>query len=328
MSRTVLPLVSFAAGLLTVGVGLVHVFHHELRHEFCSGDDCVGPYLAWDGHNAVSVKDLNAKWRGVFSVRPTVLGEVWAPSLWGLATLVAHHNEASAILHNWPRLAVWHLLVALFGCFAFAGGFGILTGFLNVGVSVGCVVAHYLSGGAAAADIVGVDALAKVNAPQCTLSSLNISRLVRAADALSLAATLALFVVGATHLAANEIHKWCRSPPSDCLGPLLVWPSSDDFFDAVNVAGWGRTFSSSPDAFVDAWGAIIAALLTLLFPAESWWGLAMWHVFLAVFFAFGVAGNVGVLTGFFSVVVAGVVVVVALAAPPTSESGARYVLLR
>ena len=317
-------LASVAGALLTLAVGLTHLVHDKLDATFCesSAESCVGPYLKWN-KDFFSVKDSNAAFRGVFSVRPAVVGAVFPAIAWAAFALHAHHEPArSWAARTWARLAALHLGLALFANFAFAGGFGIAAGFFNSGVSAACLFVHFTS---PARDVVTVDVWGAVRSPKCTVSALNMSRLVQVADVLSLVATLLVFVAGAFHLAANDVGKWCRDP-EDCVGPLLRWPSRD-FFATVNANGWGSLFSNDPDKFLDVWGAVILAVVTLLVPAETWWGLAFWHVFLALFGAFGVAGNVGILVGFFSSAVAALVALVALAAPPPSETGPRYVLL-
>jgi hypothetical protein len=312
---------SLVGGFFTFLVGLVHLFHWALPHKLCDDDvsDCVGPLLNWDGDEFFTVDDNNPKFRGVFGVGPTVVATVWSPILLGLYTVLAHSHETSRILQNWATLCVWHGFLGVFGNFPFAGGAGIIVGFFNIVISGLCLLAHFFVRG----EVVNMDVLSGRGQFSITLS--NVNTLVKITDVLSIVSVLLTFIVcGAFHIAANEFHKWCRG--DDCVGPWLTFP--DDFFETVNLSGWGSLFTLAPDRFGDVWGAAALSFFTLLVPSSSWFNLMIWHLILALFGSFGYAGNIGILIGFLHSVVAFFAALVALAAAPPSESGVRYVLLR
>lgn len=129
---------------------------------------------------------------------------------------------------------------------------------------------------------------------------------------LSLVAGVATIVCGIVHV-TSQFRKACRGDFTDCVGPWLYW-SSDTFTEDVNAGYWRDTlFSLKPDSFCEQWGPLFLGLATVFTHTAAlridaiclnWARVCMWFLFLALFANFGYAGNLGILTGFLSSLVA------------------------
>jgi len=94
---------------------------------------CVGPNLIWsDGDR--STGDWNHKWRTVFTVKPEEFVDLWTPLVFALAAIYTHwsHDTKIAMISgSWVRVFIFHLCMALFCHFGYAGNFGVFLGFWN-----------------------------------------------------------------------------------------------------------------------------------------------------------------------------------------------------
>eukprot|EP00755_Sulcionema_specki_P028507 Sspe_Gene.90052::Locus_61683_Transcript_1_1_Confidence_1.000_Length_779::g.90052::m.90052 len=154
--RTVTLIFIFLLAILTMITGCIHLHYkldsrwcpkneHERRHS--NIDDCIGKSLAW-ADTKHSVDDINQNWRTVFTFVPGALADNWTPFIMGLMTLLAFFFERTHIkfiASTWARAFLWHLVVALWGNFGYAGNFGICIGFINSFVSLLCLINAFMS---------------------------------------------------------------------------------------------------------------------------------------------------------------------------------------
>eukprot|EP01065_Artemidia_motanka_P032695 TRINITY_DN39688_c0_g1_i1.p1 TRINITY_DN39688_c0_g1~~TRINITY_DN39688_c0_g1_i1.p1 ORF type:complete len:178 (+),score=42.69 TRINITY_DN39688_c0_g1_i1:61-594(+) len=148
--------------LMAVTCGVIHVVRQF--DKWCSKPDtCVGPALVW-GEGDNFVHDLNGpptahKWRSVFTLVPDVFFDMWTAFFLGMVTLCGMHiksTQAEAISGNWVRGLLWYTFLAFFGCFGYAGSFGIITGFVAVFTAFLCLVCELAHApGGPAADVGG-----------------------------------------------------------------------------------------------------------------------------------------------------------------------------
>lgn len=131
----------------TVAVGLLHLFSQftpwcdKNDEEFNSDETfCVGPLLFWgvDTNTTTVVDDRNVFWREVVGLTPKALANNFAPLIIGIMMMLGHRRGSpfQVLLHNWYRVSLLCVLVALFASFGFAGNAGVINGFLLSGTSV------------------------------------------------------------------------------------------------------------------------------------------------------------------------------------------------
>jgi len=100
------------------------------------------------------------------------------------------------------------------------------------------------------------------------------------------------------HIFRNEFHNWCdhhKGSDDDCVGPLLIWP--DDFLKSINTEYFGSVFSLDLNRGLELWTPMFLVVWFLAFSSESWITNAFSLVVLAMFGAFGYAGNMGIVVG-------------------------------
>jgi len=213
--ESVYALSSFVCGLALLVIGFVHLFKHVLGDRWCE-DDCVGPYLFWD--NDDFFRDSNGRFRHTFSLMPKPLGENFGVIFLALITLMAHLNNSREVMANFRQNASWILFVALFGAFPFAGGLGIIVGFVCVLTAALGFLCHIMNlQGSATLGIV-------LNGPR---SMDQLGGNCRFPDwffrfwNVYLLGMLSLTVLNnVIHIFRNEFHHWCDSDiHEDCVGP-------------------------------------------------------------------------------------------------------------
>jgi len=114
---TIVRVLFWISGGLTVVVGLVFVGTEFGTQTPCSNDGCIGPSLRWGSAPFTVDRDLNANWRAVFSLQPSQLVEIWTPVFFGIISITAHFPgfQYSWLTKNWFHLACWNIFLALFG---------------------------------------------------------------------------------------------------------------------------------------------------------------------------------------------------------------------
>lgn len=77
----------------------------------------------------------NRVWRQTFTFRPQEFMDLWTPFFFGVVLLLQHLSpdlRTSWISGNWTKMAVYHTMMALWGCFGYGGNLGIIVGFSAV----------------------------------------------------------------------------------------------------------------------------------------------------------------------------------------------------
>merc|ERR1719210_705935 len=92
-------------------------------------------------------EDCNQEWRGLFTLRPNVLFDVWTPLLFGiLGTSIHVHNLRFCFFFEWllPRsyvqYAFFMLTTALIADFGYCGKAGVIVGAVSVVSFVLCII--------------------------------------------------------------------------------------------------------------------------------------------------------------------------------------------
>jgi hypothetical protein len=258
---------------------------------------------------------------------PKALGENFGVIFLALLTLRTHMSRSSEVMANFKQNASWLLFVALFGAFPFAGGLGIVVGFLCVATAALGMICHVSNlQGAATLGLVmdGPRSMDQMGGscrfPEWFFRFWNVL----------LIAVLSLTVINNfVHIFRNEFHHWCshnKGSDDDCIGPFLIWP--DDFLKSVNYDKFGSVFSLDLNRGLELWTPTFLVVWFLAISNESWTLNSLFLVFLALFGAFGYGGNMGVIVGIMLCVAAGISFIVALLGGREAQvpnSGYRYV---
>jgi hypothetical protein len=105
------------SGALTIVVGLVFIGNEFSTQAPCVNNGCIGPSLAWGAAPFTIDSNLNAKWRSIFSLRPSVLVENWTPVFFGIISVTSHFPgfKYNFVTRTWFHCACWNVFLALFG---------------------------------------------------------------------------------------------------------------------------------------------------------------------------------------------------------------------
>merc|ERR1711964_888266 len=79
--------------------------------------------------------NCNRVWRDTFTFRPQQFLDLWTPFFFGTFLALQHLSpdlRSSMISGNWTKMALYHVIMALWGCFGYAGNLGIVIGFSSV----------------------------------------------------------------------------------------------------------------------------------------------------------------------------------------------------
>ena len=123
-------------------------------------------------------------------------------------------------------------------------------------------------------------------------------------------------IIGLIHVFVQDFN-WCPVGTTyNCIGPSLRWNPTDFLFagNGPLQGGWGAViFTFAIDVFFALWGPVALGYLTILQHIQghtwevlsaSWPRVFFWFMFLGLFSAMGYAGNLGIIVGFYCVVVA------------------------
>mmetsp|Transcript_15065 Transcript_15065/g.38255 ORF Transcript_15065/g.38255 Transcript_15065/m.38255 type:complete len:156 (+) Transcript_15065:98-565(+) len=134
--------ICFIASLCTLVVGILYLIlrledqHIELEHCGFLQEDC------------------NDHWRELFSLKPSVVFDVWTPLIFGILgssihikSLRLNHLFEWIIPHDYVQYAFFMLVTALFADFGYCGQFGVLVGALSVVGTFMCIVARLMGEG-------------------------------------------------------------------------------------------------------------------------------------------------------------------------------------
>eukprot|EP00440_Ansanella_granifera_P033842 gb/GFBE01036717.1/.p1 GENE.gb/GFBE01036717.1/~~gb/GFBE01036717.1/.p1 ORF type:complete len:156 (+),score=15.68 gb/GFBE01036717.1/:1-468(+) len=93
--------------------------------------------------------DCNWKWRGLFTLRPNVLLDVWTPIILGILGSSIHvHSMRFCFFFEWilptnyVQYAVFMLVTALFASFGYCGQLGVIVGAFSLCTVVLCILAR------------------------------------------------------------------------------------------------------------------------------------------------------------------------------------------
>ncbi|KAJ9453367.1 hypothetical protein DIPPA_21158 [Diplonema papillatum] len=146
----------FLSGLLTLGCGVIHIVYilHD-SDDWCtdvagSNYDCIGSALAWSKASGFDVfrSEVNQPWReNLFSFSPDLLIDVWTAVFLGLFTLVGFFTQTlriPSLANSWLATTLWLIVCMLWGQFAYAGDFGVISGFITLVICVMTLTCHFL----------------------------------------------------------------------------------------------------------------------------------------------------------------------------------------
>merc|ERR1712029_372990 len=87
--------------------------------------------------------DCNFPWRQIFTLRPGILLDLWAPVLFGLLGLCVHvASDGRKIVKNYVQYMLLMLLTALFANVGYVGQFGVLLAGYSTLCAMACIVAR------------------------------------------------------------------------------------------------------------------------------------------------------------------------------------------
>jgi hypothetical protein len=147
-------LICLVASMLTLITGIIHVSSKLDR--FCdpsaAGSDsptgCFGPWLIWQ-RDGSGINDLNAHWRSIFTLKTSVVFDLWTPTFLAIVSIHMHvpalqdSSNSEWETGQFQFNAFFYLFTALFGAFGYCGNLGVLAGFMNVLASTLCLVASF-----------------------------------------------------------------------------------------------------------------------------------------------------------------------------------------
>jgi len=302
------------SAVLTILVGLVQIADQLSR--WCPENaECLGPALHFDTSNFI--EDQNEQWRRVFTFRPDYFADSWAPLVMGLMSIFVHISPSvrwNAICSNWYRICFWWLFVALWGNFGYAGGFGILVGFVS---SVTAVLALMIALTFSLAPTV-LEISCSISLCSCSIACCA-SCLVSFSYVAMIAAALGTLTVGIIHVVL-KFPDPCNPEVNSCVGEGLFWPGDNqDFVQDINgpPSGnlWRSMFTLAPTVLLDIWTPFVFGVIATMTQltsnrwektCSSWTRVLLFHLVMALFANFGYAGCLGVLIGFISIVVASI----------------------
>jgi len=128
-----------------------------------------------------------------------------------------------------------------------------------------------------------------------------------------------------------KFSEWCQGGgsnwPWSCIGPALAWDNNEFVKNEVNSCktglggrAWGCVFSFAPEIFIPLWTPFFMALIAIFaqfrsmkleFISKNWARMCLYYLLMALFGAFGYAGNLGILAGFITVLAAFVCLIMA-----------------
>lgn len=305
----------FIGGCLVTLNGFISIGEQfEVLGSRCTGSsNCIGPALSWSGGNFVA--DQNSVWRRVFPLDPVALFDKWTGVFLGAIMMLVHLPgfKLSFCTRTWLHVCFFTVFVMLFGAFPYAGNFGVLVGFFQLPL----VLISFLMAFIPAYRNEPTTLLVHTNrSPVCGCLVDN-ALFLTVTKVLSLFCGLFVVACGLVHVFTHNFNwcPWMTWGSADCVGPSLRWnPTNMDFlFEGNNAFGWRQIFTFKIDTFCALWGPIALGYITCLQHVRghlwtsiysTWPRVFMWFMFLALFSAFGYAGNLGILCGFLCVVVA------------------------
>ena len=299
-------------GILTMSVGITHVaYSTQTSFPQCSGANCVGPALVWGGSGNGFIADLNGGWRLVFSLAPSLFATYWTAFVLGLITTMSQFSgfAFNFCTRTWLHTSLWLLFVATFGCFGFAGNWGVI---VAVFACISCILSFFTFLTARQSSTTLQLSLCHSKLLDCVADNALVINLARV---LSLGVGLLTFVIGLIHV-FNRSFQWCPANPwTECLGPSIRWNTvnSQNFVQSSNgPTAWRSIFTLDIEILGPLWGPTVLGYFTAIQHVQdhnhallmSWPRVCLWFLFIALFANFGYAGNLGIICGFVSVVVA------------------------
>eukprot|EP01083_Nonionella_stella_P026076 71796_1 len=125
----------------------------------------------------------------------------------------------------------------------------------------------------------------------------------------SLLAGVMMVCVGLLHVGVRLSKPYCSGGDEEtCIGPALIW--SDTQWISDSNGEFRSIFMFVPKRLIDLWTPLVVGLLTVNFQlsrrvakpiSRTWIRMAMWFIIAALNGCLGYAGNIGLVTGFFSV---------------------------
>jgi hypothetical protein len=292
-----------ACASLTFLVFLAHFFANVLGEEWCHSH-CFGPYLSWNKGDHF-FDDSNVRFRATFSLMPKPLGENFGPLFLSLLTWFKLDAIVQQDKYRVPT-TLYLLAVCFWGCFPYAGGAGIVCGFLLLVLLALVLFLPWVKD----KDL----PLPSVNLPTLgTFSS-------RTAKVLVYGCLALVALNNLVHIVHNEMQTFCHDEHDNCIGPGLKWP--DHFFRDVNLplGTWGHLFSLDLNRVLDCWTPLFLVLVTYLAqPLEH--APVGWFLVLALFGSFGYSGNGGIVAGLILCLMSFINVFCVLPMPSDDEGG-------
>lgn len=295
----------------------------------CTGNNCVGPALAWGSWTGGNDDGQNAAWRAVFPLGPNQLLGLWTGVFLGILMLIIHLPgfKFSFNTRSWLHVSFFSLFTMLFGAFPYSGNLGVLVGFFMMPL---CVLSFLLAFTRYRHDPTTFNLRLSHLHCGCLVDNELVLQITRI---LSLVAGLCVLIIGIIHIIVQDL-RWCPAANFDCIGPSLRWnPSGVEFTlpgNGPTQGGWGaELFTLAIDKFMELWGPIMLGLISIgqhlnghqiTAISVSWPRVFLWYMFVALFGSFGYAGNLGILTGFLCVFVSLLALAISLGGGATTKT--------
>ena len=131
-------------------VACIHIFDVFDGMDYCDDSnnnsvECVGESLFWEINgvdDTSSVLNGRTFWRSVFTFVPDTFCDIWQPVVFAVITCcqLFLSGKWNFICGNMLKGMLFHIIMALFACFGYAGKGGIVVGFIESAASFLCFI--------------------------------------------------------------------------------------------------------------------------------------------------------------------------------------------
>lgn len=92
------------------------------------------------------IDETTTAWRSIFTFKPDTLCDVWTPVIFALLAVsqLVPGLQYGGLTATYLRCTVFHVVMALFGAWGYAGNLGIITGAVEIVTGAAALVAHLL----------------------------------------------------------------------------------------------------------------------------------------------------------------------------------------
>jgi hypothetical protein len=296
----------FFSGLATLLCGIIFVSNQVSLATNCQGPNCIGPSLTWGGW----LGGANGAWANTFTLSPNNFVRNFLAVFVGILTMAVHFPgfEINFLCRTWMHVSLWSVFVVCFANLPYAGNIGILAACVTTLLAVIAFILYFTHRHEPTTLNISFG-----HSGFCACLAGN-TCVIEFTRLLSLLVGLFTLAIGLIHV-FDRSFQWCPSGTfTDCLGPSIIWQTGSTFIaDVNNDSRWRSVFTLQPEIVGPLWGPVVFGYITTIQHFDghqiplifmSWPRAVFWHLFIAFFCGFGYVGNLGILDGFASVLVA------------------------